>query len=119
MIYLIVSVILAAEKHGGIMISSTVSTTSLEEVAQAAPNAIRWFQLYVYQDREATRRLVKRAEAAGFKALVLTVDSPQVGRRRDNARNAFTLPSYLKYLPSDLFHSLLKLVISKNRGLSL
>ncbi|KAJ8966242.1 hypothetical protein NQ314_003657, partial [Rhamnusium bicolor] len=52
------------------------ATSSIEEVAEAAANALKWFQLYIYKDRELTKGLVKRAERAGFKAIVLTVDAP-------------------------------------------
>ncbi|KAB0798468.1 hypothetical protein PPYR_09461 [Photinus pyralis] len=85
----------AAEKMGTIFILSTISTTSLEDVAAAAPNAHKWYQLYIYKDREITANLVKRAEAAGFKAIVLTVDSPRFGIRRDDIRNNFKIPPHL------------------------
>ena len=51
-----------------------------------------WFQLYVYNDREATRSLIQRAEAAGCSALVLTVDAQVWGRREQDVRNRFQLP---------------------------
>src|SRR5205085_8964129 len=51
-----------------------------------------WFQLYVYRDRGATRALVERAEAAGCKAIVLTVDAQLWGRRERDVRNRFQLP---------------------------
>ena len=54
-----------------------------------------WFQLYVYRDREVTRGLVERVEAAGCKALVLTVDVPLLGRRERDVRNRFRLPDGL------------------------
>lgn len=75
---------------------STLSTTSIEDVAAAGPNAIKWFQLYIYKDREITKRLVRRAEKAGFKALVLTVDAPLFGIRRSDVRNQFKLPNHLE-----------------------
>ncbi|XP_053601814.1 2-Hydroxyacid oxidase 1 [Plodia interpunctella] len=86
----------AAEAHGTIYILSTIATSSIEEVAQAAPKATKWFQLYIYNDREVTKSLVARAEKAGFKALVLTVDTPLFGIRRADIRNQFTLPPHLK-----------------------
>lgn len=86
----------AAEAHGTIYVLSTISTSSIEEVAEAAPNAIKWFQLYIYNDRNITVNLVRRAERAGFKALVLTVDAPLFGDRRADIRNKFSLPSHLK-----------------------
>lgn len=81
----------AAGAMGTAMICSTISTYPLEEVAEAATGPL-WFQLYVYRDREVTRDLVRRAEAAGFRALVLTVDTPRLGRRERDIRNKFTLP---------------------------
>lgn len=66
-----------------IYISSTLSTRSLEEIANAAPGAPRWFQLYVRDDLALARRLVERAEASGgYQALVVTVDVPTLGLRR-------------------------------------
>jgi 4-hydroxymandelate oxidase len=55
----------------------------------------RWFQLYVYKDREITGELVQRAEAAGAEAIVLTVDAPGLGTRERDARNSFRLPDGL------------------------
>ncbi|KAF7629983.1 FMN hydroxy acid dehydrogenase domain-containing protein [Meloidogyne graminicola] len=79
------------------MICSTLSTTPLEEVAKNANiNTTIWFQLYVYKNRLLTERLVRRAEKAGFSALVLTVDSPHFGRRRADERNEFKLPEHLR-----------------------
>ena len=63
------------------MCLSSWATTSLEDVAKAAPSGLRWFQLYVYKDRAMSAAIVRRAEAAGYKALVLTVDAPLLGRR--------------------------------------
>jgi isopentenyl diphosphate isomerase/L-lactate dehydrogenase-like FMN-dependent dehydrogenase len=76
---------------GTLMILSTLSTTSMEEVA-AASDGPKWFQLYVYQDREVTRSLVRRAEEAGYKGLCLTVDVPFIGNRERDLRNAFSSP---------------------------
>jgi len=64
-------------------------------VAAAAPEAIKWFQLYIYKDRNLTESLVRRAELAGFKALVLTVDAPLFGLRRADLRNKFSMPQHL------------------------
>ncbi|KAK9879805.1 hypothetical protein WA026_006864 [Henosepilachna vigintioctopunctata] len=85
----------AAEAMGTIYTLSTLSTSSIEEVAEAAPNCIKWFQLYIFRDRNVTRNLVMRAEKAGFKALVLTIDSPLFGIRLLDVRNQFTLPPHL------------------------
>ncbi len=75
---------------GSTMILSTLSNTDVERVVEAARGEL-WFQLYVYRDREATKALVQRAEAAGAKALVLTVDAPLLGTRERDVRNGFTL----------------------------
>jgi len=85
----------AAQKAGALFILSTISTSSIEEVAAAAPDALKWFQLYIYKDRKVTEKLVKRAEKAGFKAIVLTVDAPYFGRRLPDIRNKFELPGHL------------------------
>lgn len=74
---------------------STMGTTSIEDVAAAAPDARRWFQLYLWRDREVIEGLVKRAAAAKYSALVLTVDVPVIGQRERDLRNGFTLPPRL------------------------
>ena len=82
----------AAAVVGTIYVASTLATTSLEDVAEAS-TAPKWFQLYVHKDREFTRALVERAETAGYDALVVTVDTPLLGRRIRDERNKFELPS--------------------------
>jgi len=69
----------AARAAGTIFIAGTPSTYPLEEVAPHAGSW--WFQLYVFRDRELMRHLVHRAEAAWASALVVTVDTPVLGRR--------------------------------------
>jgi 4-hydroxymandelate oxidase len=81
----------AVEAAGSIMTLSTLSTASVEDV-RAATNRPLWFQLYVHQDRSVTRALVERVEALGYGALVLTVDTPLLGRRERDVRNEFQLP---------------------------
>ncbi|MEU8381054.1 alpha-hydroxy acid oxidase [Streptosporangium sp. NPDC048865] len=71
----------AAAAAGTIMIVSMASTVPVGEVAAAAPGATLWFQLYVQPDMAFTETLVRRAEAAGCRALVVTVDSPAHGLR--------------------------------------
>jgi 4-hydroxymandelate oxidase len=78
-----------------LMVVSTMSNRSLEEIA-AAGDAPRWFQLYVMKDRELTLSLVRRAEEAGYRALVVTVDVIRMGRRERDLRNGFVLPSHLR-----------------------
>lgn len=84
----------AAENAGTIMILSTLSNSDVEDVVKASSGPV-WFQLYVYKDREVTKDLVKRAEKAGCKAIVLTVDAPFLGTRERDVRNNFTLPDGL------------------------
>ena len=81
----------AAARAGTLMVVSTMASTSLEDVAAAATGPL-WFQLYVYRDRAVTREFVARATAAGYGALVLTVDAPRLGRRERDLRNGFVLP---------------------------
>jgi len=80
-----------AAASGTIMVASAIATRTLEDIAEAV-SAPRWFQLYVWKDRAVTADLVRRAEAAGYRALCLTVDTPFLGRREKDERNAFTLP---------------------------
>ncbi|MEM6994906.1 MAG: alpha-hydroxy acid oxidase [Myxococcota bacterium] len=84
----------AAGAQGTIMILSSLSNTNVEDVVAAATGPV-WFQLYVYRDRAATEALVRRAEAAGCEAIVLTVDAPLLGRRERDVRNRFHLPDGL------------------------
>ncbi|SMB95770.1 alpha-hydroxy acid oxidase [Deinococcus hopiensis] len=84
----------AAAAAGSVMTLSTFSNTPIEDVAVAAAGRF-WFQLYLYTDREVSADVVRRAEAAGARALVLTVDAPFLGRREPNERHRFTLPPHL------------------------
>jgi 4-hydroxymandelate oxidase len=81
----------AAGKAGTLMIVSTLSNTSVEDIAATATGPL-WFQLYIYKDRGATRDLVARVEAAGCRAIVLTVDAPILGTRERDVHNRFALP---------------------------
>jgi 4-hydroxymandelate oxidase len=85
-----------AAAAGALYVLSTQATMSVEEVALAAPGAVRWFQVYVVRDRGWTADLVARAAAAGYRALVLTVDVPLLGNRLRDLRNDFKLPTGLK-----------------------
>jgi 4-hydroxymandelate oxidase len=91
----------AAAGMGTLMTLSSVSTTTLEDVAAAAEGGPRWFQLYCYAERAVTEMLVKRAYAAGYTALVVTVDVPYLGRRERDFRNAFTLPEGIRLVNFD------------------
>jgi isopentenyl diphosphate isomerase/L-lactate dehydrogenase-like FMN-dependent dehydrogenase len=68
---------------------STVASRSIEEVAAASADGLRWFQLYEQRDRAQSRDFVQRAEAAGYRAIVLTVDLPVLGYRDDIMRIGF------------------------------
>jgi len=74
---------------------STMGTTSMEALAAAAPDVRRWFQLYLWRDRDASVAMVERARRAGYEALVLTVDTPVAGPRLRDVRNGFTIPPAL------------------------
>ena len=89
------AVVRVAERRGIPYALSTLGTTSIEDVAAAAPGARKWFQLYVWKDRAAGEELMARAKAAGFEALVLTVDVPVAGARLRDARNGFSIPPAL------------------------
>ena len=86
----------AAAALGAGLVLSTQSSTPLEAVAAAmlgdAGRGPLWFQLYLQHDRGFTRELVQRAEAAGYEALVLTVDAPTSGARDRERRAGFRLP---------------------------
>jgi L-lactate dehydrogenase (cytochrome) len=74
---------------------STMGTTSIERLAAEVPDGRRWFQLYLWRDRAASRDFVARAKEAGYEALVLTVDSPVPGPRLRDIRNGLTIPPSL------------------------
>ncbi|MGH3147628.1 MAG: alpha-hydroxy acid oxidase, partial [Rubrobacter sp.] len=76
---------------GSLMAVSTVSSRSLEEISASATGPL-WFQFYVYRSRQFAERLVRRAEHAGCRALVLTVDSPRWGRKERFLRVEQALP---------------------------
>jgi (S)-2-hydroxy-acid oxidase len=107
----------AASRFGTVMTLSSLSTTSLEDVINASSSSssstslfssflspfssstdqkgIYWFQLYVYRNDDITLDLIRRAEKAGYQAIVITVDTPTLGRREADLRNKFALPSHL------------------------
>jgi L-lactate dehydrogenase (cytochrome)/glycolate oxidase len=85
----------AAEAAGIPYTLSTMGTTSIEDVAAAAPGARKWFQLYMWRDRDRSMALVERAAKAGFDTLMVTVDVPVAGARLRDTRNGFTIPPTL------------------------
>ncbi|MEU6642238.1 alpha-hydroxy acid oxidase [Saccharomonospora sp. NPDC046836] len=84
-----------AEREGIPYSLSTMGTTSIEDVAAAAPAARKWFQLYVWRDRGAGTELMRRAWDAGYDTLMLTVDTPVGGARLRDIRNGLTIPPAL------------------------
>jgi L-lactate dehydrogenase (cytochrome) len=74
---------------------STMGTTSIEQVADAAPSGWNWFQLYVWKNRDQSLQLLERAAASGVDTLVVTVDVPVGGARLRDVRNGMTIPPTL------------------------
>lgn len=74
---------------------STLGTASIEDVATAVPQGRRWFQLYMWRDRERSMALVRRAADAGFDTLLVTVDVPVAGARLRDTRNGMSIPPAL------------------------
>jgi 4-hydroxymandelate oxidase len=92
-----------SRKAGTVMVLSSLSTSLVEDVVRAATGPV-WFQLYINKDRGFTGDLVARVAAAGCQALMLTVDTPEWGRRERDVRNSFHLPpglSAVNLLPSN------------------
>uniref|UniRef100_A0A665V5B7 (S)-2-hydroxy-acid oxidase n=2 Tax=Echeneis naucrates TaxID=173247 RepID=A0A665V5B7_ECHNA len=90
----------ACQAMGTGMMLSSWATSTIEQVMSAMTaspegSGVLWLQLYIYKDRELTLSLVRRAEEAGYKAIFVTVDTPYLGRRRDDMRNHFKLPPHL------------------------
>jgi (S)-2-hydroxy-acid oxidase len=75
---------------------SSFSTTSLEDVKGALGNHPGALQLYLFEERTQSQKLIQRAKKAGYKAVMLTVDTPVLGRRNLEIRNQFKLPKHLK-----------------------
>lgn len=112
------AVVRAAQHLNIPYIQSTVSTYALEEVAEAAPTATKWFQLYWSTNEEIAFSMATRAEAAGFEAIVLTIDTVMLGWREEDVRNQFSPlklgyakgnymndPVFTASLPDDSFES--------------
>lgn len=99
--------LLAAAALGTCMTLSSWATSSIEDVCNAAPEGLRWFQLYIYKDENIVIDLVNRAEKAGFTALAVTVDTPILGQRRKDVRYKFSLPAEfsLANYPDNVAHS--------------
>lgn len=85
----------AAERAGIPFSLSTMGTRSIEEVRDAAPDAERWFQLYLWREHDASLDLIRRAKAAGTTTLLVTVDTPVPGQRLRDTRNGMVIPPRL------------------------
>ncbi|MGI9647990.1 MAG: alpha-hydroxy acid oxidase [Acidimicrobiia bacterium] len=85
----------AAARAGITYTLSTLGTSSIEEVASAAPDVNRWFQLYLLKDPGSREDLLSRAKASGYSAIMLTVDTPIAGARLRDVRNGLTIPPSL------------------------
>ena len=74
--YYTMALILGAAAAGTLMIQSSFSNRAVGEVAAAVPGGLRWMQTYIWKDRRITEYVIRKAEEAGYKAIVVTVDSP-------------------------------------------
>ena len=79
------------------MVVSCMASATIEDIANTAPNGLHWLQMYIFQDHEFTKSLIKRAEDSGYKAIVFTVDAIIHGRRWRDLRNQADLVPHLKF----------------------
>lgn len=86
----------AAARFGIPFTLSTMGTRSVEEVAEVSGPGRRWFQLYLWKDRQASERLVRRAWESGYDTLLVTADTPVAGLRLRDTRNGMTIPPKLR-----------------------
>ena len=85
----------AAAAAGTVFVTSTASSYTIEQIAKASSGPL-WFQLYLWRDRALVESLVERARAAGYQAMVLTVDVPAIGNRERDIRNQVSLPPRIR-----------------------
>lgn len=85
----------AAASRNLSMTLSTFANTSVENVKKAGGEAVQFLQLYIFENREVSCKLIRRAETAGYGAIMLTVDTPVIGRRITEIRNQFKIPAHL------------------------
>eukprot|EP00057_Strongylocentrotus_purpuratus_P005487 XP_003731076.1 PREDICTED: hydroxyacid oxidase 1 [Strongylocentrotus purpuratus] len=105
---LFLSSVLSAAAAEALMVLSVVSSTTIADVSAAAPGGLRWMQTYLFNDRLLTQHVVREAERAGFKALVITVDSPVPGidskvraaLNKETASFAFPMSNFEADIPS-------------------
>jgi len=82
----------SAAKHGLVYTLSTMGTCSPADLAAASPEGRKWFQLYLWQNREQSRDFIRQARDNGFDSLIVTVDTPVSGQRHRDTRNGLTVP---------------------------
>jgi 4-hydroxymandelate oxidase len=87
----------AVADAGSLMTMSTMATSSMEEIQQKSPATKLWYQIYLFNDRDTNLAMIERAVRAGAKALVLTVDTPMLGKRERDVRNRFQPPTHLGF----------------------
>jgi len=87
----------AAARAGVVYVVSMAATTSLEDVAAAAPGAPRWAQMYMLRDRGRTKALAERARDAGYSAIVASVDGAAVPRRSRLEGGALVPPAWFRF----------------------
>lgn len=85
----------AAQRAGITFALSTLGTVTPETLAETVPGLNRWFQLYLFKDREFGKELLTRAKASGYSAVILTVDAAIAGARLRDVRNGLTIPPSL------------------------
>ncbi|XP_055590834.1 uncharacterized protein LOC129742920 [Uranotaenia lowii] len=87
----------AAAKVGIPYVMSSMASSTIDEVVQAAPEGVRWMQTYIHRNRNIARALVRQAESNGFTALVLTIDSPVLGIMKSEVRAENNVPNDVWY----------------------
>lgn len=90
-----------AGETGALFVVSMLASESLEDIAKSAAGAPLWLQLYFLRRRSVLAELATRAQAAGYQALVLTIDVPLMGRRLRDLRNGFVLPPHVRAVNVD------------------
>lgn len=86
----------AAAQNDLVYSLSTMGTTSSEELANAVPQVRRWFQLYLWNDREQSKQFIENARKFNYEALILTVDTPISGQRIKDSKNGLTVPPKIR-----------------------
>ena len=87
----------ASCRAGTCMVHSTWSTSTIEEVARSAPQGLKWYHMYLLSTEQNNISRIHRAEKEGYKAIVLTVDSPYRGRKYADERNPQVMPPHLNH----------------------